>query len=60
MKGNSAENIVQAYLSGILANKCESVAMLSDNGTGFKNKVLNEVCDQLGIKGYFATHSPTR
>ena len=47
----SAENVIQAYLSGILSHKGLSVAILSDNGTEFKNKVLNEVCDQLGIKG---------
>ena len=50
MEEKSAENVVQAYLSGILAHKGRSVAILSDNCTDFKNKVLNEVCDQLGIK----------
>ena len=40
----SAENVVQAYLSGILilTKKGGSVAILSDNGTEFKNKVLNK------------------
>ena len=41
MKKTSAENIVQAYLSCILAHKGGSVAILSDNGTEFKNKELN-------------------
>ena len=51
MKETSAENVVQAYLSSLLlAHKGGSVAILSDNGTEFKNKVLNEVCDKLGIK----------
>ena len=50
MKEKSAENVVQAYLSGILVHKGRSVAILSDNGTEFKNKVLNEACNQLGIK----------
>ena len=31
------------------------MAILSGNGTEFKNNVLNEVCDQLGIKGLFAS-----
>ena len=31
-EGQSAENIVQAYLSGIFAHKGGSIAMLSDNG----------------------------
>ena len=32
MKEKFAKNVVQAYLSGILAHKGESVAILSDNG----------------------------
>ena len=54
MKEKSAEKVVQAYLSDILAHKGGSVAILHDNGTEFRNKVLNEVCDQLGIKRLFA------
>ena len=53
MKETSAENVVQAYLSGILAHKGGSVAISSDNGKEFRNKVSNEVCDQLGIKRLF-------
>ena len=45
----SAENVVWAYLSGILAPKGRSMAILSYNGTEFKNEVLNEVCDQLDL-----------
>ena len=33
MKEKSAENVVQAYLSGIFAHKGGSIAILSDNGT---------------------------
>ena len=54
MKEKAAENVVQAYLSGILAHKSRSVVILSDNGTEFKSKVLNETCDQLGIKRLFS------
>ena len=43
MKKKSAENVVQAYLSGILAHKGGIVAILSDNGAEFKNKILNMV-----------------
>ena len=39
IKEKSAENEVQAYLSGILIHKGGSVAKLSDNGTEFKNEV---------------------
>ena len=54
MKGKSAENIIQDNLSAILAHKGRSVAILSDNGTEFKNKVLNEACYQLGFKRLFS------
>ena len=54
MKVKSAENAAQANMSGILAHKGGNVATLSDNGTEFGNKVLNEVCDQLGIKRLFS------
>ena len=36
MKETSAENVVQAYLSGILTNKGGSTTILSDNGTELK------------------------
>ena len=32
MKEKSAENVVQAYLSHMIANKGRSVAILSENG----------------------------
>ena len=47
-EGKSVENIVQAYLSAILAHK----GILSDNGTYFE--VLNKVCNQLSIKRLFS------
>ena len=53
-KEKSAENVVQAYMSGILPHKGGSVAILSNNGTEFKNKVLNKVHDQLDIKRLFS------
>ena len=52
--GKSYEN-VQAYLFGILTHKGGSVVILSDNGTEVKNKVLNEACNQLGIKQLFSS-----
>ena len=48
MKEKSAENVIKTFVSGILAHKGRSVAILSDKGTEFKSKVLNEVCDQPG------------
>ena len=37
MMEKSAENVIQDYLSGILAHKGRSVTILCDNGTEFKN-----------------------
>ena len=54
MKITFAENVLQAHLSGILAHKGACVAILNDNGTEFKNNVLKEVCDQLGINRLFS------
>ena len=54
MKEKSAEHVVQIYLSGILAHKGRSVAILSDNDTKFRNKVLNELYDQLFNKRVFS------
>ena len=56
MKEKSSANVIQAYMSSILAHKCGSVGILNDNGTEFKNKVLNEVCDQLVLKGHSPAH----
>ena len=36
MKEKSADNVVETYLSGILAHKGGGVAILSDSGTEFK------------------------
>ena len=52
-KEESAENVVQAYLSGIFPHKGGSIAVLSDNGTEFKNATLNETYKQFGIKILF-------
>ena len=48
------KNVVQVYLSNILPYIDRSVAILSGNGTEFKNKVLNEACDQLDIERLFS------
>ena len=53
MKEKSAEDIVQAYLPNIPTHNGKSMAILSNYGKEFKNKMLTEVCDQLGIKRLF-------
>ena len=42
MKETSAENAVQAHLSGIFVHKGDSIAIITDNGTELKNTVLTE------------------
>ena len=50
IKEKSAENVRQAYLTGVFAHKGGSIAILSDNGREFKNSSLNEACNQLSTK----------
>ena len=54
MKEKSAENFVQADIPGIFAHKGCSIAILNDNGTEFKNTVLDDTCQQCGIKRLFS------
>ena len=41
MKEKVTENVMEAYLSSAFAHKGGSIAILTDNGTEFKNTVLN-------------------
>ena len=50
----SAQHIVHAYLTGILAKAGGSCAILLDNRTEFHNKCLIAACDQLGIKQIYS------
>ena len=54
LKETSTENVVQVYLSGIFAHKGGSIAVLSDNGTEFKNTVLTDAFEQLCIKKLYS------
>ena len=54
MKEKSAENAVKAYLSGIFTHKGGSVEILSGNGTELKKAVLDDACEQLGIKRLYS------
>ena len=45
---------VQVYLSGTLTHKGGSVAPLCANGIEYKNTVLDDACEQLGIKRLFS------
>ena len=54
VKDESAENVIQAYLSGILAHRRGSVAILSDNATEFKTKFLMKHVINLELRGHFS------
>ena len=57
MKEKWAENAVQAYLWGIFTHKGGSLAILSDNGSEFKNAILTDPCEKLGIKRLYSNPS---
>ena len=44
------EDVVQAYIDRVYSQFGGSEKVLTDNGTEFKNKLINEVCEQLGVK----------
>ena len=50
LKTKSAEDVVQAYIDKVYSQFRGSEKVLTDNGTEFKNKLINEVCEQLGVK----------
>ena len=50
LKTKSAEDVVQAYIHRVYSQFGGSVKVQTDNGTEFKNKLINEVCEQLSMK----------
>ena len=42
LKTNAAEEVIQAYIDNVYSKFGGSLKMLSDNSTGFKNKVFNK------------------
>ena len=50
LKTKSAEDVVQAYIDKVYSQIGGSEKVLTDNGIEFKNKLINEVCEQLGVK----------
>ena len=50
LKTKSAEDVVQTYIDKVYSQFRGSEKVLTDNGTEFKNKLFNEVCEQLGVK----------
>ena len=50
----SAETICQAYRDNVYCTFGGSSRILTDNGTEFKNKEFDEVCETLGIKRIYS------
>ena len=50
LKTKTAEEVAQAYLLHVYSKFGGSEKILSDNGTDFKNKLIEEVADQLGVE----------
>ena len=54
IKNKNAETICEAYQDNIYCVFGGSSRMLTDNGSEFKNKEMQEVCDTLGLKHIFS------
>ena len=54
IKNKNAETICDAYRDNIYCVFGGSSRMLKDNGSEFKNKEMQEVCDTLGLKHIFS------
>ena len=54
IKNKNAETICEAYRDNVYCVFGGSSRMLTDNGSEFKNKEMQEVCDTLGLKHIFS------
>ena len=54
IKNQNAETICEVYRDNIYCVFSGSSRMLTDNGSEFKNKEMQEVCDTLGLKHIFS------
>ena len=54
IKNKNAETICEAYWDNIYCVFGGSSMILTDNGSEFKNKEMQEVCDTLGLKHIFS------
>ena len=54
IKNKNAETICEAYRDNVYCVFGRSSRMLTDNGSEFKNKEMQEVCDTLGLKHIFS------
>ena len=51
----TAEEVTQAYIDDVYSNFGGSLKILSDNGTEFKNRVFEQVTEELGVEYKFYT-----
>ena len=58
LKTKSAGDVVKAYIDKIYCQFAGSQKILTNNGTEFKNKLMDDVCAQLGVEQKFI-HPPT-
>ena len=54
IKNKNAETICEAYRDNVYCVFGRSSRMLTDNGSEFKNKEMQEVCETLGLKHIFS------
>ena len=50
LKTKMAEEVIQVYIDDVYSKFGGSLKILSDNGTGFKNKMLEQISKELGLE----------
>ena len=50
LKTKTAEEVIQAYMDSVYSKFRRSLRVLSDNGTGFKDKIFEQVAKELGLE----------
>ena len=56
LKTKTAEEVLQAYIDKVYLKFGGSMKILSDNGTEFKNKIFEQVANELGV--VYKLHTP--
>ena len=61
LRTKTTEEVIQAYIDNIYSKFGGSIKILSDNGTEFKNKILEHVAKELGVlhKLYTTPYHPS-
>ena len=50
LKTKMAEGVIQAYIDNVYPKFGGSLQMMSDNGTEFKNKMFEQISNELGLE----------